>query len=159
MVVYGGNSAFKAETTNGENLPVILKAVFFLPTQSHMFKCHPVGIPACVDTNIESTDFNIFEKQRADSVSKSHVDAVNASAVAGINLHVVDGSLHGGIEANADGARVFLAGAERQIADGVALFHLLAVASENHGLREIWIFKAGCAIGQVNNGASHALTL
>ena len=159
VVVDRGRAALDAQCADGEHLAVVVQAEFLLPAEGHVLECHAVRFARGVDTHVETVDFHVLDEQRADVLGEAHVDADDARAVARGDLHVVDGALHGGVEADTDGAGVLLAGAEREVADGVPLSRVRAVTCVDDRLREIRVLESRDVVLEGDDGSAHAFAL
>ena len=124
-----------------------------------MLEGHAVHGAAGKDTHVKAVHLDVLEEEGADVLGKSHVDAVEACAVAGMDLHVVDGALDARVEADADGARVALAGTDGKVADGVPLLDLRAFAGHDDGSGEVRVVESLAVVLELDDGAAHALAL
>lgn len=159
MVVDCGRCALEAHGTYGEHLAVVVEAELLLPAEGHVLESHAVRVARGIDTHVETVHLDVLEEKRTDVLGKAQVDTVDARAVARENLHVVDGSLYGGVKAYTDGTRVLLAGAEREVADGVPLSRVWTVARVDDRLRKIRVLETGNVVLERDDGSAHAFAL
>ena len=159
VAVDGGRVALEAESARKYHLAVVVETVFFLAAEGQVLKCHAVGRTRGVHAHVEAVDLDVFQEQGTDIFGKAHVDAVDARAVVGLDLHVGDVSLYGGVEAYADGAGVLLSRAEGEVADGVTLPCVGAVARVDDRLREVGVLESGNVVLKLDDGAAHAFAL
>ena len=151
--------ALEAEPAAGHHLTVVFQAVLLLTAQGHVFQGDAVGLAGNIDAGFKTLDFYVFEKEGADIFGVPQVNAVNAQAVAGIHLHVLDGALLGGVETDTYGTGVLFTRADGDVADGVPGLESRALAGKQHRSREIGIGEPLAFVGQGDNGAADACTL
>ena len=159
MAVNGGDGAPETQTAGGHGLVVDFKTEFLLSTQRDMLEGDAIGLACDIGTHVKSADFHVLDHERTHGLGVSHVDAVHAGTVVGIDLDVLDGALLVSEETDADGTGVPLTGTDGHVADGVAASGFRAHAGVDHGARGVRIVKAFAVVVQLQDGSAHALSL
>ena len=159
VVEYGGGVSLETEGAHGQVHVLVFEAVFALTAQGNVFQGCDTVFTLGIDTDIESADFNVLQKQGTDSFGKAEVNAVDARGVSRVDLHVVDGALVRSVKLDADGAGVCLACAQGEVADSVSVFGRGTFARKNERLGKIRIVESVGAVGELDDRSAHALPL